>query len=232
MAQMPPMQKPTSTRAASIHAMFCARAEAMFASNNRVSKPQRIVRRSRLPETITTSGANKAASNAGSEIISPALPVDVSRVSAIGVSRPTGSISVVTTEKVAMPTALTASHEWRTTDSEATLGDVPMVHILHLIAQAGLTRGALYHHFGDKKGLLLAVVEQIDAEMDGRLQAISDSAADLWEGFRSRCRAYLEMAQEPDIQRIVLRDARAVLGALHRTRSVIASSRCRGLSSN
>ena len=81
-----------------------------------------------------------------------------------------------------------------------------------LTAQAGLTRGALYHHFGDKKGLLLAVVEQIDAEMDGRLQTISDSAADLWEGFRHRCRAYLEMALDPEIQRIVLRDARAVLG--------------------
>jgi AcrR family transcriptional regulator len=81
-----------------------------------------------------------------------------------------------------------------------------------LTAQAGLTRGALYHHFGDKKGLLLAVVEQIDAEMDGRLQTISDNAGDPWEGFRQRCRAYLEMAVEPEIQRIVLRDARAVLG--------------------
>ncbi len=81
-----------------------------------------------------------------------------------------------------------------------------------LTAQAGLTRGALYHHFGDKKGLLAAVVEQIDAEMDTRLQAISDTADDDWEGFRGRCRAYLEMALEPEIQRIVLRDARAVLG--------------------
>ena len=81
-----------------------------------------------------------------------------------------------------------------------------------LTAQASLTRGALYHHFGDKKGLLAAVVEQIDAEMDARLQAISDAAQDPWEGFCQRCRAYLEMALEPDIQRIVLRDARAVLG--------------------
>ncbi|WEK10265.1 MAG: TetR/AcrR family transcriptional regulator [Candidatus Pseudomonas colombiensis] len=81
-----------------------------------------------------------------------------------------------------------------------------------LTAQANLTRGALYHHFGDKKGLLAAAVEQIDAEMDLRLQAISDAADDEWEGFRSRCRAYLEMALEPEIQRIVLRDARAVLG--------------------
>ncbi|AZK63250.1 TetR/AcrR family transcriptional regulator [Pectobacterium versatile] len=81
-----------------------------------------------------------------------------------------------------------------------------------LTAQASLTRGALYHHFGDKKGLLAAVVEQIDAEMDERLQVISDTAEDAWEGFRCRCRAYLEMAREPEIQRIVLRDARAVLG--------------------
>lgn len=81
-----------------------------------------------------------------------------------------------------------------------------------LTAQAGLTRGALYHHFGDKQGLLAAVVDQIDAEMDERLQAISDTAEDAWEGFRTRCRAYLEMALEPEFQRIVLRDARAVLG--------------------
>lgn len=81
-----------------------------------------------------------------------------------------------------------------------------------LTAQAGLTRGALYHHFGDKKGLLAAVVEQIDAEMDARLQAISVAAEDAWQGFRCRCRAYLEMALEPEIQRVVLRDAKAVLG--------------------
>ncbi|EVT71023.1 TetR family transcriptional regulator [Stenotrophomonas maltophilia 5BA-I-2] len=81
-----------------------------------------------------------------------------------------------------------------------------------LTAQAGLTRGALYHHFGDKKGLLAAVVAQLDAETDARLQAISDGADDAWDGFARRCGAYLEMALEPEIQRIVLRDARAVLG--------------------
>ncbi|TDF86198.1 TetR/AcrR family transcriptional regulator [Pseudomonas sp. H9] len=81
-----------------------------------------------------------------------------------------------------------------------------------LTAQANLTRGALYHHFGDKKGLLAAVVAQIDSEMDARLQALSDAHCDPWLGFTSRCRAYLEMAREPEIQRIVLRDARAVLG--------------------
>ena len=97
-----------------------------------------------------------------------------------------------------------------------------------LTAQAGLTRGALYHHFGDKKGLLVAVVEQIDDEMDQRLQAISTHAADPWEGFCNRCRAYLEMALEPEFQRIVLRDAKAVLGGSspESQRHCVESMRC------
>lgn len=80
-------------------------------------------------------------------------------------------------------------------------------------ARAGLTRGALYHHFGDKKGLLAAVVAQLDGEMDASLQRISEQADHPWEGFCERCRAYLRMAQDPEIQRIVLQDAPAVLGA-------------------
>ncbi|MGG1634250.1 TetR/AcrR family transcriptional regulator [Paenibacillus sp. FSL K6-3182] len=81
-----------------------------------------------------------------------------------------------------------------------------------LTASAGLTRGALYHHFGDKKGLLEAVVNEIDAEMDSRLAEISDTAEGNWEGFVGRCHAYLAMALEPEIQRIVLRDAPSALG--------------------
>lgn len=81
-----------------------------------------------------------------------------------------------------------------------------------LTASAGLTRGALYHHFGDKKGLLAAVIAQIDSEMNLRLRAVSSRAPDLWTGFRDECTAYIEMALEPEIQRIVLRDGPAVLG--------------------
>ena len=80
-----------------------------------------------------------------------------------------------------------------------------------LTAQAGLTRGALYHHFGGKPGLLAAVVAQMDAEMDTRLEAVLRAYADPWAGFLAYCRAYLAMAQEPEIRRIVLQDARAVL---------------------
>lgn len=79
-------------------------------------------------------------------------------------------------------------------------------------AEAGLTRGALYHHFGGKKGLLEAVIMVIDAEMSARLAQVSAAAASPWQGFVDECIAYVEMAREPEIQRIMLRDGPAVLG--------------------
>lgn len=83
-----------------------------------------------------------------------------------------------------------------------------------LTAGVGLTRGALYHHFGNKEGLLLAVIGQIEAETVQRLKAVSDTTPGLWERFRHRCRLYLELALEPEIRRILLQDARAVFGSL------------------
>ena len=79
-------------------------------------------------------------------------------------------------------------------------------------AGAGLTRGALYHHFGDKKGLLQAVIREIDAEMTARLHKVSAAAPNRWQGFVDECVAYIEMALEPEIQRIMFRDGPAVLG--------------------
>lgn len=81
-----------------------------------------------------------------------------------------------------------------------------------LTAAAGLTRGALYHSFGDKKGLLWAVIEQIDAEMAERLRLVREAAADPWQGLLDEGAAYIEMALEPEIQRVMLLDGPAVLG--------------------
>lgn len=81
-----------------------------------------------------------------------------------------------------------------------------------LTAAAGLTRGALYHHFGGKKGLLEAVIAQIDSEMIGRLSVIINEAGTTWDGFLDESIAYIQMALEPEIQRIVLLDGPAVLG--------------------
>jgi AcrR family transcriptional regulator len=81
-----------------------------------------------------------------------------------------------------------------------------------LTAQVGLTRGALYHNFGDKKGLLAAVVAQVDGEMAARAHQAGMTAATLWERLLAEGEAYIEMALDPEVQRIVLLDGPAFLG--------------------
>lgn len=82
----------------------------------------------------------------------------------------------------------------------------------HFTSDVGLTRGALYHHFGDKRGLFEAVVAEIDSEMTARLKARAATAPNAWESFVEEGIGYIEMALEPEIQRIMLRDGPAVLG--------------------
>ena len=81
-----------------------------------------------------------------------------------------------------------------------------------LTSAVGLTRGALYHHFGDKKGLFAAVVDQIDAEMAARARGLATGEDTVWRALLAEGRAYIEMALDPEVQRIVLRDGPAVLG--------------------
>jgi AcrR family transcriptional regulator len=81
-----------------------------------------------------------------------------------------------------------------------------------LTAQVGLTRGALYHNFGDKRGLLAAVVAQLDGEMARRAKEIAGRTEDGWHQLLAEGRAYIEMALDPEIQRIVLLDGPAFLG--------------------
>lgn len=81
-----------------------------------------------------------------------------------------------------------------------------------LTAEAGLTRGALYHHFGDKRGLFAAVVDQIDSQMAEYAQHHREQPDDLWEGLLLEGQTYIQNALNPEFQRIVLRDGPAVLG--------------------
>lgn len=81
-----------------------------------------------------------------------------------------------------------------------------------LTADVGLTRGALYHNFGDKKGLLAAVVAQVDGEMARKAQEAGAAASSEWEGLLAEGSAYIEMALDPEIRRIVLLDGPAFLG--------------------
>lgn len=81
-----------------------------------------------------------------------------------------------------------------------------------LTAAVGLTRGALYHGFGDKKGLLAAVVAQVDGEMAARAQRAGAATTSLWDGLLAEGEAYIAMALDPEVRRIVLLDGPAFLG--------------------
>ncbi|RCK30488.1 TetR/AcrR family transcriptional regulator [Thalassospira lucentensis] len=81
-----------------------------------------------------------------------------------------------------------------------------------LTADVGLTRGALYHNFGDKKGLMAAVVDEIDTVMATRAHEAGQKAGGSWKGLLAEGAAYIEMALQPEVQRIVLLDGPAVLG--------------------
>ncbi|WP_436892596.1 TetR/AcrR family transcriptional regulator [Siccibacter turicensis] len=81
-----------------------------------------------------------------------------------------------------------------------------------LTASAGLTRGALYHNFGDKKGLLQAVIDQIDGEILTRMREAGARESTLWDAFITEALTYIEMSLEPEVQRIMLLDGPAVLG--------------------
>ncbi len=81
-----------------------------------------------------------------------------------------------------------------------------------VVQRARVTKGALYHHFADKRALFEAVFE----EEERRLLAGSMSAAaagrDAWERLRAGCHGFLRGCLAPAVQRIVLLDAPAVLG--------------------
>lgn len=81
-----------------------------------------------------------------------------------------------------------------------------------LTASVGLTRGALYHNFGDKRGLLAAVVDQIDSEMAEYAKQVGAKRNDVWQALLAEGAAYIEKALVPEVQRIVLLDGPSVLG--------------------
>jgi AcrR family transcriptional regulator len=80
-----------------------------------------------------------------------------------------------------------------------------------ILQQAGVTRGALYHHFDNKAALFRAVFEQEEAALTARLMKVAQAQPDALSGLHAGCRTFLEACLDPVVQRIVLRDARAVL---------------------
>ena len=77
---------------------------------------------------------------------------------------------------------------------------------------AGLTRGALYHHFQGKRDLLRAVYEQLESEIATEVAAGVTPDAGALATLRHGAQMFLDRCLEPEVQRIVLLDAPAVLG--------------------
>ena len=82
-----------------------------------------------------------------------------------------------------------------------------------IVRAAGVTRGALYHQFRDKADLFAAVAEQVEAEIAQRIAAgAAGAAADPMDALRAGARLFLDACAEPEVERIILLDAPAVLG--------------------
>lgn len=83
-----------------------------------------------------------------------------------------------------------------------------------IVRAAGVTRGALYHQFGDKASLLEAVYERIEAESTERVARIvlgSELHSPL-EAMKAGVEAFLDECAKPELRQIALHDAPAVLG--------------------
>jgi AcrR family transcriptional regulator len=83
-----------------------------------------------------------------------------------------------------------------------------------IVRAAGVTRGALYHHFGGKPGLLDAAYGQLEAESTARVARVvlgSDLHSPL-AAMKAGIQAFLDECAEPELRQIALHDAPAVLG--------------------
>ncbi len=81
-----------------------------------------------------------------------------------------------------------------------------------LASRAGVTRGAIYHHFGSKQGLFEAVLAAAHAEIAVAIESAATQHVDPWDQLVAGCHTFITAASAPSVRRIVLIDGPAVLG--------------------
>lgn len=86
------------------------------------------------------------------------------------------------------------------------------VSAAEIVSAAGLTRGALYHHYADKRDLFRAVFVELEAELDDEIRVAAARAGDPAAAMGVALDAYLAACERDDVVRIVLTDAPSVLG--------------------
>ena len=90
-----------------------------------------------------------------------------------------------------------------------------------IVQAAGVTRGALYHHFRDKQDLFAEVVERLEQEVLERVAAAALEVQDPWDQQVTAVGAFLDCCLDPAVQRVILTDAPSVMG-LHAWREIEA----------
>jgi AcrR family transcriptional regulator len=81
-----------------------------------------------------------------------------------------------------------------------------------LVAAAGLSRGALYHHFDGKQGVFEAVFVELEIDAARRIGEAMAAAPDLWHQALAGIDAFLDVCTERDYREIVLLQAPLALG--------------------
>jgi AcrR family transcriptional regulator len=81
-----------------------------------------------------------------------------------------------------------------------------------IVRRAGMTRGALYHHFEDKKDLFRAVVDEMEGEIDEEIEAAERAQPDLPEAVMAGYRAFIDAVLDPEMRRTFFLDGPSVLG--------------------
>ncbi|WP_106584046.1 TetR/AcrR family transcriptional regulator [Murinocardiopsis flavida] len=86
------------------------------------------------------------------------------------------------------------------------------VGLAEIVRSAGVTKGALYHHFGSKEELFRAVLRRVQSDVADQVAAAADAEPDTWTQLTAGCRAFLTASSGRSARRIMLIDAPAVLG--------------------
>jgi AcrR family transcriptional regulator len=82
-----------------------------------------------------------------------------------------------------------------------------------IVQAAGVTRGALYHHFAGKTELFAAVYEEVERQLVEQIaKSVLASASDPLAALHAGAQAFLDACENPAVQRIALLDAPSVLG--------------------
>lgn len=84
-----------------------------------------------------------------------------------------------------------------------------------IVAEAKVTKGALYHHFASKQGIFEAVLTDLEDQAARRITKAMKGAKDPWDQARAALAAFLEVLREPAYSRLVVHEGPTVLGPQH-----------------